>query len=115
MRRVPQKRNGRWKLRFLDHGRIRARGFRLKREAEGFAKLLSVAQTDREHFSQMLATGKVIGAEVPQQAPVKFEELADAWREAHLEGTGHSQGLPHESRAHAGGVPRAGVAQHQGA
>lgn len=86
MRKVTMKKNGRWQLRYLDNGKIRERSFKLRRQAESFAKLLAAAEADREHFSQMLAAGRVIGAEVPERPPARFEELAQAWREAHLEG-----------------------------
>ncbi|MDA8348259.1 MAG: site-specific integrase [Pseudomonadota bacterium] len=86
MRKPTQKKNGHWQLRYLDNGKIRERSFRTRREADAFVKLLAAAEADKGHFEQMLAAGRAVGVNVPQERPgaLKFEELVEKWRASHL-------------------------------
>lgn len=73
-------------LRGWQGGKLVQRSFATRREAEAFGKLLGAAEADRGHFEQMLAAGRAVGVNVPQERPgaLRFEELVAKWRESHL-------------------------------
>lgn len=86
MRRPQQKKNGRWVQKWWQGGKLVQRSFATRREADAFAKLLAAAESDKGHFEQMLAAGRAVGVNVPQERPgaAKFEELVEKWKGSHL-------------------------------
>lgn len=86
MRRPQQKRNGRWVQKWWQGGKLMQRSFATRREADAFAKLLAAAESDKAHFEDMLAAGRAVGVNVPQERPgaLRFEELVEKWRTSHL-------------------------------
>lgn len=88
MRRPQQKKNGRWVQKWWQQGKLVQRSFGTRREADAFAKLLAAAESDKGHFEQMIAAGRAVGVNVPQDRPgaLQFEELVNKWRESHLTG-----------------------------